>query len=615
MLNPVSSNVLNYRKNVIIAIIIFIAMIYTFQLFYIQIIDHSYKASASSNITRHITQYPARGLIFDRNGELLVYNEPYYDLMVVPAQVINFDTLEFCSLLGIEVRDFERKIINAKDFASHLPSLFEKQISNEDYAILKEKLYKFPGFFVQPRTLRRYSRPIASHTFGYVAEVGPEIVKENPYYNPRDYIGISGLEKHYEEILRGKKGVNIITVDVLGQEMGPFQNGRYDVSATSGTDLYTTLDADLQEYGERLLQNKRGSIVAIEPSSGELLALVTSPSYDPNLLVGRVRSMNFRKLQNDTLRPLFNRALMAQYPPGSVFKTVNTMVGLQEGVVNTNSRYNCPGYFRAGPITVQCRYHPSPVDVYESIQYSCNTASSIIFRSILEETGHSKIQDAFDVWRKHVLSFGFGKVFNSDLAYELPGQIASSDYYNKIYGERGWRALTVISLGIGQGEIGTTPVQLANLSAAIANKGYYYTPHLVKSIGTIDNQNEKFKKKNVIEIDTAHFTTMTKAMHKVSEEGTARFSRVENVSMAAKTGTVQNPHGENHSVFIAFAPVEDPQIALAVVIENAGYGSTWAGPTASLMIEKYLKGEVNRKWYEDRILNANFLKAFPDEDQ
>ncbi len=615
MLNQQNVNAFNYRKRIIIAIFIIIAIIYLGRLFQIQVLDHSYKASASSNITRHITNYPARGLIYDRNKELIVYNEPYYDLMVVPGQIKNIDTTEFCSYLGIDNKTFKTRVLKAREFAIHLPSVFEKQIPNEEYAILKEKLYKFPGFFVQPRTLRRYSKPMAAHIFGYVAEVGPEITKNDPYYKPRDYIGISGIEKSYEEVLRGQKGVNIILVDAMGRDMGSFQNGKYDEPAVSGTDIFLTLDAKLQEYGEKLMQNKRGSIVAIEPSTGEILALVTSPSYDPNLLVGKSRASNFKDLQNDTLRPLFNRALMAQYPPGSAFKIVNTLIGMQEGIVTANSRYSCPGFYRSGNITVQCRNHPSPVDQITSIQYSCNTASSIIFRNTLDNTKFTSMQQAFNNWRNHVLSFGFGRIFNNDLPYELPGLVASSDYYDRIYGTRGWRSLTIISLGIGQGELGTTPLQLANLAVTVANKGYFYTPHIVKAIENIDSINPKYTQKHITSIDSIHFATMTNAMWQVTLGGTARFARIEGIEIAGKTGTVQNPHGENHSVFIAFAPVENPKIAISVVVENAGYGSTWAAPIASLMIEQYLTGEIKRSWYEKRILDAYFLKPYPEEKQ
>jgi penicillin-binding protein 2 len=613
MLNQQNVNIYNYRKKIIIAIFLITAVIYLARLFQIQLLDHSYKASASSNITRHITNFPTRGLIYDRNGELLVYNEPYYDLMVVPGQIKNIDTTEFCNYLGIDKASFATRVAQAREFAHHLPSVFEKQITNEDYAVLKEKLYKFPGFFVQPRTLRRYSKPIAAHTFGYVAEVGPEITKNDPYYKARDYIGISGIEKSYETILRGEKGVDIILVDAMGRDMGSFQKGNYDKPTVSGTDIFLTIDASLQEYGEILMKNKRGSIVAIEPSTGEILAIVTSPSYDPNLLVGRARSANFRKLQNDTLRPLFNRALMAQYPPGSAFKIVNTLIGLHEGVLNNHTRFSCPGYYRAGNITVNCRYHPNPVDVISSIQYSCNTASSIIFRNTIDNVKYSSIQESFNNWRNHVLSFGFGRIFNSDLPYELPGLVVSSEYYDRIYGTRGWRSLTIVSLGIGQGELGTTPIQLANLGAIIANKGFYYKPHIVKAIENIDNLNTKYSDVYYTTVDSAHFETMTAAMWQVTKEGTARFARIDGIEIAGKTGTVQNPHGENHSVFIAFAPVENPKIAISVVVENAGYGSTWAAPIASLMIEKYLTGEVKRAWYEKRILDAYFLKPFPQE--
>lgn len=606
-INRNSSDIFSRRKVSIIVFIILIGIIYIARLFHLQVIDHRYKIFASSNVQRIITDYAARGLIYDRNGELLVYNDPYYDLMVIPGQVRDIDTLEFVDMLGITRDQFERRMKDARDFSPYKPTLFEKQIPKDQYASMQEKLFKFPGFYVQPRTLRKYPHPIAAHTFGYVGEVGKTTIERNPYYKMGDYIGISGIEKYYEEILRGKKGTRIVLVDALNRDIGSFQDGRYDTVALAGTDLYSSIDLQLQIYGEKLLQNKRGSIVAIEPSSGEILALVSSPGYDPNLLVGRVRSENYRKLQQDTVKPIFNRALMASYPPGSVFKIVNFLIGLQEGGITEKSTFSCPGYYHSGGITVKCRSHPSPVNVKTALKHSCNTFSCIQFRRTLELPKFDSIQESLNTWRRHVLSLGFGKTFDIDLPYELSGQIGSSDYYNNIYGRRGWKALTVISLSIGQGEIGTTPIQLANLAATVANRGYYYTPHVVKAIGSLDNPNPSYINPNETSIDSIHYETIAEAMLEVVESGTGRFSRIEDIQMAGKTGTVQNPHGENHSAFVAFAPFDHPKIAVSVIVENAGGGSAWAAPIASLMIEKYLTGKVERTWFEKRILDAKFL--------
>ena len=600
------SDVFSRRKISIIVFIIIIGLLYLARLYYIQVIDHRYKIYAISNVQRVITDYAARGLIYDRNGELLVYNEPYYDLMVIPRQVTSIDTTEFINLLGITEEQFINRMQSAISHSRHKGSVFERQISKDIYAVFQEKLFRFPGFYVQPRTLRKYPYQMAAHLFGYVGEAGPSIIANEPYYKPGDYIGISGIEKHYEEILRGQKGTRIILVDALNRDIGPFQDGRYDTLAVAGTDLFTSLDYELQLYGERLMQNKRGSIVAIEPSSGEILALVTSPGYDPNLLVGRVRSQNYRNFQEDTLKPLFNRALMANYPPGSVFKVANFLVGLQEGGINLNSRYSCPGYYYSGGITVRCRTHPQPVNVITALQHSCNTFSCIQFRNTLELPKFGSMQEALTTWRNHLISMGFGRTFNSDLPYELSGLLGSSDYYDGIYGTRGWRALTVISLAIGQGEIGTTPLQLANLAATVANRGFYYTPHIVKAIGTNDNLNPEFLDRHNTTIDSVHYDAIVTAMYETVESGTGRFSKIPDIPFAGKTGTVQNPHGENHSAFIAFGPVEEPKIAISVIVENAGGGASWAAPISSLMIEKYLTREINRAWFEQRILDASF---------
>ncbi len=606
MISPAGNKHYAKRKGIIIGIFLFVGILFILRLFHLQVLDHTYKLSASNNVLRHLIDYPARGLIYDRHGELLVYNEAHYDLMVIPIQARQIDTIAFCELLGIDKATYVQRMQRAQQHSYHRASLFERQISKNTFASFQEMLFRFPGFFVQPRTLRRYAYPLAAHTFGYIGEVGPALVANDPYYRSGDYIGISGLEKSYEEILRGEKGVRIRMVDVLNRDSGPFQQGRYDTLSVTGKDLHITLDVKLQAFGEELMQNKRGSIVAIEPSTGEILALVSSPAYDPNLLVGQIRNENYRRLQNDTLKPLFNRALMAQYPPGSVFKIANTLIAMQEGVINLNSSYSCSGAYYGGRVTVRCRSHPSPVNVLTSIQYSCNTFSVISFRNTLDKPVFSNIQQGFNTWRNHVSSFGFGQVFGSDLPFELSGQLATSDYYDRIYGPRGWSSLTIVSLAIGQGELGTTPVQLANMAAIVANRGYYITPHIVKAIGEPENvQSQKWPTYNT-SIDEKHFDAMAEAMHQVVNQGTGRFSRIEGIPMAGKTGTVQNPHGENHSVFVAFAPVDNPQIAISVIVENAGYGSTWAAPIASLMIEQYLTGTTNREWFKKRILDASF---------
>jgi penicillin-binding protein 2 len=607
MLNPHQNSEMNSgKKNFIIFFLVLIGLIYVTRLFHLQVLDHRYKIYASSNIQRILIDYAARGLIYDRNGELMVYNEPYYDLMVIPNQVRSMDTTELCGLLSITRSQFDTRLQAARTFSRFKASVFERQISKNVYAVLQEKLFKYPGFYVQPRTLRNYPFPVAAHTFGYVGEAGPTDIARDPYYIAGDYIGISGIEKYYEKILRGNKGTRIVLVDALNRDIGSFQDGRYDTLASAGTDLYSSLDLELQIYGELLLRNKRGSIVAIEPSTGEILALVSSPGYDPNLLVGRVRSQNYRMLQEDTLKPLFNRALMASYPPGSVFKVANFLVGLQEGGITVNSRYSCPGFYRSGSITVRCRSHPQPVNVATGLQFSCNTFSCIQFRNTLELPKFLNMQHALTTWRNHLVSMGFGVTFNSDLSHELPGQLGSADYYDRIYGPRGWRALTVISLAIGQGEIGTTPVQLANLAATVANRGFYFTPHVVKAIGHPDSLNPVFLKTNYTTIDSVHFETMAAAMLETVESGTGRYSKIPGILMGGKTGTVQNPHGENHSAFIAFAPYDKPLIAVSVIVENAGGGSAWAAPISSLMIEKYINRTIARTAFEKRILDASF---------
>ena len=475
-MNPFSE-----RKYVVSFIIIGVALIMIVRLFILQVVDDSYKFSADNNSQRRVTQYPARGLIYDRNGKILVYNEAAYDLMVNPPQLKAFDTLEFCGVLHITKDQVKEGILAAKKYSRFKPSIFLKQISSETYAVLQEKLYKSPGFFVQPRTLRKYPDEIAAHVLGYIGEVDDKIIAGDPYYQMGDYIGISGIEKTYEEVLRGQKGVNIYLVDVHNTIKGSFQDGKYDKTSVAGTNITSTLDADLQEYGEKLMSSMKGSIVAIEPSTGEILAMVSAPTYNPSLLVGRVRSSNYQKLAIDSLKPLFNRTLMAKYPPGSTFKLIQALIGLQEQVIVPSSTFGCAMGYNAGRIHVGCHNHASPLNLIASIQNSCNAYYCNVFRRIIEDPKFPDTHKAYQNWRNHVISFGYGQKLNSDFPNELDGYVPTTDYYDKYYGPKGWRALTIISLSIGQGELGITPLQMANMTSIMANRGFYYIPHVVKN--------------------------------------------------------------------------------------------------------------------------------------
>ncbi len=596
------------RKYIIIAVFLLVGILFSIRLFMLQVLSNEYKLSAENNVLRYITEYPSRGLIYDRNGELLVYNEAAYDLMVVPRQLKAFDTTELCALLHLEREAFDKRLQKAKAYSYRKPSLFLEQISREDYGYLEEKLYKYPGFYVQARTLRKYPIPVAAHLLGYIGEVNNNDLNKDEYYTQGDYIGKSGLEKGYEEELRGEKGLRVVMVDVFNREKGSFSDGQYDTSSVSGLNLQISIDAQLQAYGELLMQNKIGSIVVLEPSSGEILALVTAPAYDPNLLVGRIRSENYKKLNNDTLKPLINRAIMGTYSPGSTFKMVNALVGLQESVLFPSSQYSCDGP-ESRPIRCS-HYHETPLRLNAAIQHSCNPYFWKVFRSIISNPAYGHDSVGFQHWRDHVMSFGFGQRFDTDIPFELKGNIPTQSYYDKIYSKNHWRALTIRSLGIGQGEILITPLQLANLSAIIANTGYYYRPHILKAVGGQENPIAAYTEKQYTSVSSEHFDFIRNAMLDVfeGENGTARWFKVDSLLMCGKTGTVENPHGKDHSMFIAFAPYDNPQIALSVIVENSGYGTTWAAPIATLLIEKYLRGETIRPWLEERMINGNLIE-------
>jgi penicillin-binding protein 2 len=590
---------------VITLIIVGTFLLYWVRLFYIQVIDDRYQISATNNAFRYKIQYPGRGLMYDRNEKLLVYNEPIYDLMVVPMQVDSSMNWKLLSkILEISLEDCQERLKKARKFSRYAASTFEKQISKEMYGRLQEYLYSFNGFYIQSRTLRRYPQAVAAHVLGSVGETDEGELKNNGYYRSGDYIGKSGLEKFYETDLRGKKGVNVVMVDVHNRERGSYKDGKYDSVSIPGSALYTTIDLVLQEYAEELMKNKRGSIVAIEPSTGEVLAYVSSPTYDPNLLVGRVRSQNYLKLLNDPSKPLFDRAIMASYPPGSIFKLAQALVGLQEGVITPSSGFTCDQSL------IGCHNHPSAMSLQDGIKMSCNPYFYAVFRRILMQgKDNNRFIDSelgLEEWEEYMHGFGFGSKLGIDIANVKSGLIPGPKYYNKRHGKQRWAFSTIYSLSIGQGEIGLIPLQMANLAAIIANRGFYFTPHLVRSIGEDRHRPNIDTVRHKVGIDSIWFLPVVRGMYGAVNEagGTARQARMENIAVCGKTGTAENPHGEDHAVFISFAPMDNPKIAISVFVENSGFGGTWSAPIASLIIEKYLTGEVKRVDLEKRMKNA-----------
>jgi penicillin-binding protein 2 len=597
------------RKFVIQGIFITIAVILLIRLFYIQILDENYYLSANYNAIRQIKIYPARGVILDRNNKILVQNEPVYDIMVIPNEVKPFDTLEFCRLIGIDKQGFNSRFKKAKNYSPYKASIFEKQLSAEAYASLQEKLFEFPGFFEQKRTVRSYPDSIASQFLGYIGEVTDNTINTSDgYYSSGDYIGISGVERAYESDLRGIRGVQKVMVDALNRPKGSYANGAYDTMAVAGENLVSSLDLTIQKLGEKLMRNKVGSIVAIEPATGEILAFVSSPGYDPNIMVGRERGNNYMKLLNDPHKPMFVRPIQATYSPGSSFKPLDALISLEEGLLTPRTTYLCPGGYWAGNHRVACEHVDGVTNLTKAIRMSCNTYFCNIFVNMMNKNGGRNISEAFNNWRKQVMNFGLGDKLNIDLPHERAGLIPDQARYDKQYGNGRWRSSTIISLAIGQGEMLATPLQLANLECAIANRGYYYTPHLIKSIGKNKIVKPEYLVRHDVGISPQHFEPVIDGMQEVVESGTAYGARIPNIIMCGKTGTVQNSRGKDHSVFVAFAPRDNPKIAIAVVVENAGYGSTWAAPIASYMVEQYLTDSISRPRAQiEYIMNANLL--------
>lgn len=608
------NDTLQNRRWVIAGIFSAFVLLYIIQLFSLQIIETKYKSGAESNALLKKTVFPPRGLIYDRNNNLLVYNKPAYDIVLIMREISDLDTLNFCRSLNITKTYFIDRIAEIKDrrknlgYSSYTPQLFLTQLNSEDIATFQQNMYKFPGFYVQNRTLREYAYPNAAHIFGSIGEVSWNDIEKDPYYKQGDYSGRDGVEYTYEKSLRGKKGVEILLRDSRGRIKGKYRDGEMDEAPIAGSNLMLTIDINLQIIGEALMNGKIGSAVAIEPKTGEILAMITNPNYDPSILVGRSRSTNYASLVKDPTKPLMNRATQALYSPGSTFKPIQALVCLELGGINDRTLFGCNG---KSSTPIKCTHaHGSPVNLLNAIEQSCNPYFWNAFRATIEKEGYGEknaiFKKNYQAWVDAMYSFGLGHRFDDTDVYEQSrGNIPTQKYFNRYFGETGWRAMTIRSLSIGQGEVLVTPLQLANTMAVIANDGYFITPHLNKSDTMLLRKHETV-------VDKKHFPVVNEGMWRVFEFGTGRHFKIKDISMCGKTGTVQNNHGKDHSLFVGFAPRENPVIAIAVVVENAGFGATWAAPIASLMMEQYINGIIERKELFDRIstsvLNTNVKK-------
>ena len=596
------------NKNHLISVYFFIfilAIILISRLAYLQLITDRYILNAFNTSIKTEVIRPLRGYIYDRNHKLMVSNSSTYELSVVPKTITpEFDTLNFCKLVGITKSDFETKIQHAKNFSPFLPSPLITYLTKEDVARIQEKIHKYPEFVLKKMTQREYHSNGASNVLGYIGEVNKKLIAENPTYHRGDFIGISGVEKSYDKYLSGIKGMKYHKVDLRGRIIGKFKGGTNDVKVKSGTDITITIDSELQAYAEELMSNKRGGIVAIEPKTGEILTMVSSPVVDPRLFIGAERQKNVSRLLNDSMnKSLFDRSVKAQYPPGSPFKLVTALAAFQLGVTDTASTFVCRRGFRAGRKLIGCHCGASyrPLKIGTAIEKSCNNYFLSTYKRILQKDS-TNIEKSLVRWNEIMYSFGFGNYFNNDLYTGNKGFIPTPKYYDKIYGEGRWNPYTIIYNGMGQGEVLTTPLQLANLAAIIANKGYFYTPHIIKKIGNRSNLIEKkFVVKKQVHIDAKHFLPIIEGMKRVVTKGTAYWTKSKDFTQAGKTGTAENPHGQDHSIYVLFAPVENPKIAISVMIENGHYGATWAAPIASLIAEKYLLREIKRKAIEERM--------------
>ncbi len=604
------------RRNTILLVLFVIFLAIAIRLFTIQIIDKQYSETAGNNALKYVTIYPARGRILDRNGNTIVENKITYDIMVSPLLVEPFDTLALCEIFGVDrayVRErFEQYQSNARKIGyGSMP--FIKQVSSEQYNAFAEREFLFPGFDAIARTARVYPINAGGNLIGYVSEVDRDYIEKHPEYRAGDYAGKTGIERAYEHRLSGEKGYTVYYRDARGRIKGHYDNGSLDKEAVAGSDIITTIDAELQAYGERLMKNKVGSVVAIEPSTGEILTLISSPGID----VSQLAEINkyYKEISDNPYNPMFNRTVQSAQPPGSVFKLVNGLIGLQEGVLRRETRYSCARGYTNGKVHVGCHGHPSPINLTQSIAMSCNAYYCYVLRNILDNRKYDNIEESFNKWRDYVTSFGFGRKLGSDVPYELGGNVPTVNTYNKLHGKGRWKSLSIISLSIGQGELGCTPLHLANLSATIANRGFFYTPHMIK--GTEEFPLDSiYTEPNYTMVDPKYFPYIVEGMNMsvYGDGGTSHVAQVPGVNMCGKTGTAQNPHGDDHSVFICFAPKDDPKIAVAAYIENGGFGATWAAPIASLIVEKYLNGEIAegaRKDLETRVRNGYLLNKVP----
>lgn len=603
---------LEKRKYVIGGFICLIVAIYIFRLFSLQIGNDRYKESADSNAFLKRVLYPARGLMYDRNGKLVVFNKPAYDVMLIPKDVKDFDTLTLCESLSITKEELLNKWSEMKDlrknpgYSAYTPQRLISHLSQEDYGKLQEKLYQFPGFFIQKRNVREYVYPNAANILGNIREVSASDIEKDHYYRRGDYTGDLGVEKSYEKELRGVKGVEILMKDAHGRIKGKYEDGIHDVAPQSGHNLTLSIDMDLQQYGERLMAGKIGAVVAIEPKTGEILALVSSPGYDPSLLVGKERGKNYSMLVKNPYKPLYDRALQGAYPPGSTFKPTQGLIFLQEGIVNLHTLYPCyHGYVNG--LRVGCHGHASPISLKPALQTSCNAYFCWGFKNMIDKKGTSPSRQ-FEKWKNYLVEMGYGYKLGVDLPSESRGFLPNSEFYSKSFRGRNWTANSVISVSIGQGEVLATPLQIANLCATIANRGYYYTPHIVKEVedSTID---KRFSDRHVPHIKRKYYEDIAEGMRMAVLGGTCRSAAIPGIEVCGKTGTAQNPHGKDHSAFIGFAPYHNPKIAVAVYVENAGFGAAYGVPIGSLMIEKYLNSEISpqRLGMEERMLNSNTI--------
>jgi len=605
------------RKGFIILFFIVVVLIYVGRLFYLQIVRHDiYRDAAGSNAYLVKQRYPPRGAIFDRNGELLVINQPSYDLMVVMLETQPFDTLALCEAVGIDMDYFRKRMSDIKNtklnpgYSKYTPQTFLTQLGNREYGIFEGSAWKFPGFYLQSKTIREYKYPNAALVLGYIAEVDKRELadrEQENYYVRGDYIGKTGIEKQYEEVLRGEKGVEILLRDAHGRIVGSYEHGEYDREPVEGKDLTLSLDIGLQAYGEQLMQNKLGSIIMIEPSTGEILCMVSAPTYDPSILVGRQFGEQYVGLTKNPYKPLINRAVNGTFPPGSTFKPAQGLVFLEEDIIKPSTAYSCFGGWPLGNGHPACHSHGSPLPLAQAIGTSCNAYFCWGLKAMLENrTKYASIQNAIDTWRDRMNGLGFGRQLGVDLPGEKRGRIPGSAYYDKVYKQR-WNAFTIISIAIGQGEVEVTPLQICNLAASIANRGYFITPHIVKKIknGDLD---PKFTQKQMTGVPAQKYAPVAEGMRLAVTSGTCRSANLPDIEVCGKTGTAEN-RLKDHSLFMAYAPKDDPKVAIAVLVENGGFGATAAVPIGRLMIEKYLKGEISDSsiGYETMILNKTIL--------